>query len=49
MIIDTNQTEKIEIYKIGIPNISPFTSKINKKGRLNITSNAKEIITNFCS
>lgn len=48
-IIDTNQTEKIEKYKTGIPKMTPSISKISKNGRLNTISNAKEMMTSFCS
>lgn len=46
--MDNNQTENMEKYKVGIPNIAPSKLKTNMNGILKIRNNANDSTINFC-
>ncbi|PIB31666.1 hypothetical protein BFP78_07250 [Gaetbulibacter sp. 5U11] len=48
-MIDNNQIENIEKYKVGIPKIAPSKLKIKIKGILKIKHKAIDKTTSFCS
>ncbi len=49
IMMDKNQIENIETYKVGTPKMAPSLLKINTKGILKIKNKAIDKTTNFCS